>query len=65
MKITNNYCQVKNLKKKNINIGSLMSLMSTGLYFRQTLVDDCPTYFDSETRLLDAPMVIRVADQVF
>lgn len=40
-----------------------MSLMSAGLYFRQTLVDDCPTYFDSETRLLDAPMVIRVADQ--
>lgn len=30
---------------------------------RQTLPDDCPTYFDSETRLLEAPMVIRVADQ--
>ena len=31
---------------------------------RQTLPDDCPTYFDRETRLLEAPMVIRVADQV-
>lgn len=30
---------------------------------RQTLPDDCPTYFDRETRLLEAPMVIRVADQ--
>ena len=31
---------------------------------RQTLPDDCPTYFDHDTRLLEAPMVIRVADQV-
>jgi len=31
---------------------------------RQTLPGDCPTYFDHETRLLEAPMVIRVADQV-
>ncbi|XP_029193987.2 cilia- and flagella-associated protein 74-like [Acropora millepora] len=30
---------------------------------RQTLPGDCPTYFDHETRLLEAPMVIRVADQ--
>lgn len=30
---------------------------------RQTLPDDCPTYFDGESRLLEAPMVIRVADQ--
>lgn len=30
---------------------------------RPTLPDDCPTYFDRETRLLEAPMVIRVADQ--
>ncbi|RMX35928.1 hypothetical protein pdam_00005199 [Pocillopora damicornis] len=30
---------------------------------RQTLPDDCPTYFDGESRLLEAPMVVRVADQ--
>lgn len=30
---------------------------------RQTLPGDCPTYFNHETRLLEAPMVIRVADQ--
>ena len=33
-------------------------------YFSQTLECDCPTYFDSETGLLEAPMIIRVADQV-
>ncbi|XP_031553439.1 cilia- and flagella-associated protein 74-like, partial [Actinia tenebrosa] len=30
---------------------------------RQSLITDCPTYFDAETGVLEAPMVIRVADQ--
>lgn len=31
---------------------------------RKTLLEDCPEYFNAETGLLEAPLVIRVADQV-
>lgn len=41
-----------------------IKLIPTSIDCRQTLPDDCATYFDRETRLLEAPMVIRVADQV-
>jgi hypothetical protein len=32
--------------------------------FRHSLATECPTFFDEETGVLEAPMVIRVADQV-
>ena len=31
---------------------------------RRTLFEDCPEYFNNETGLLEAPLVIRVSDQV-
>ena len=33
-------------------------------FCRQSLPDDCMTCFDKETLLLEAPMIIKVADQV-
>ena len=33
-------------------------------YFRKSLVTEAGHYFDAETGVLQAPMTIRVADQV-
>jgi hypothetical protein len=43
-----------------------LALTSGKLYFfhRKTLFEDCPEYFNNETGLLEAPLVIKVADQV-
>ena len=52
------------LPSKPVAVFSVIKLIRISIDRRQTLPDDCPTYFDRETRLLEAPMVIRVADQV-
>ena len=52
------------LPSKPVAVFSVIKLLPISIDRRQTLPDDCPTYFDRETRLLEAPMVIRVADQV-
>ena len=52
------------LPSKPVAVFSVIKLIPISIDRRQTLPDDCPTYFDRETRLLEAPMVIRVADQV-
>ena len=52
------------LPSKPVAVFSVIKLIPIPIDRRQTLPDDCPTYFDRETRLLEAPMVIRVADQV-
>ncbi len=39
--------------------------LKSGVFLnRKTLFEDCPEYFNNETGLLEAPLVIRVADQV-